>query len=276
MAAVANINAIVDQGDYRAILRSELERRQTKNLNYSQRAFARDLKIGPNRLSEILNGKQGLSPAYAKQIAGQLGLNAVESQYFCEIVREKHARSKRERELAQSRMEELRKELAYHPLSLEAFHLISDWPHLAVIELSKTKGFKLESGWIAKRLSLPQSEIKEVLHRLEKVGLLQKKEGGFKFVENNSIAKGIPSDFIKQFHEGVLKRAGEAIWKQKMEERDYSSTLIAIDKKAVAEIKKRISKFWQQIDRDFGCKGDPANVYALGIQFFSLTELENE
>lgn len=264
---------LFEQTDYRAVLRDELARRQTKNHNYSQRAFARDLGIGPNRLSEILAGKQGLSAGYARQVAGGLNLEGVAADYFCELVRERHARSQRERQLAKDQREQLSRQVQYHELKLEVFRLISDWPHLAIVELSKLPGFQPKAAWIARRLGRPETEVKEMLHRLEKVGLLTRKKGKFEFSElNNVLPESVPSDAVKGFHESVLKSAQLALWEQDIKRREYSTTLLAFDECHIPEVKKRVQRFWREIDRDFGGKGNPQHLYALGVQFFALTE----
>ena len=270
---MAHGTPLFDQNDYRDVIREELARRQGKNLNYSQRAFARDLGIGPNRLSEILAGKQGLSAVYAKQVASGLNLEGVSAAFFCELVRERHARSRRERQLAKVQRESLSRQVQYHELKLDVFRLISDWPHLAIVELSKLPKFQPKAAWIAKRLGRKESEVKEMLHRLERVGLLIRRNGKFEFSElNNVLPESVPSDAVKGFHESVLKSAQLALWEQDIKRREYSTTLLAFDECHIPEVKKRVNQFWKEIDRDFGGKGTPQHLYALGVQFFALTE----
>ena len=92
--------------DYRNILKAELEARCRHNPCYSLRAFARDLKIAPSRLSEILNNKQGLSQDFAMKIATLIGLSADDHALFCDSVAAFHARSRRQRQLARARLQE--------------------------------------------------------------------------------------------------------------------------------------------------------------------------
>src|SRR2546430_13739191 len=66
--------------DYRRVLRKELESRCRTSPRYSLRAFARDLKISPSRLSEILSGKQGLSRAAARGIRSAEHTSELQSQ----------------------------------------------------------------------------------------------------------------------------------------------------------------------------------------------------
>ena len=90
--------------DYRAILQAELAGRCRQNGRYSLRAFARDLKLAPSRLCEILSGKQGLSRAGAERVAMALGLDPQATGFFCDLVDAHHARSRHDRELARERL----------------------------------------------------------------------------------------------------------------------------------------------------------------------------
>ncbi len=66
-----------DMRDYRDILKNELERRMNANPRYSLRAFARDLLTPASRLSEVLNGRRGLSEASADRIVRRLKLGGL-------------------------------------------------------------------------------------------------------------------------------------------------------------------------------------------------------
>ena len=88
--------------DYRSILKSEFAQRCDRNSGYSLRAFARDLKIHPSRLSAVLNGKKGLSKDSASDVAKILGFAPREAEMFCDLVEATHARSAAARGIAQA------------------------------------------------------------------------------------------------------------------------------------------------------------------------------
>ena len=58
--------------DCAAMLEWELKNRQRRNARYSLRAFARDLRVSPSFLSEVLAGKYQLSHAKAEDVAERL------------------------------------------------------------------------------------------------------------------------------------------------------------------------------------------------------------
>lgn len=76
---------ICDMSSCRVILQQTLVAKQKKNSRYSLRAFARDLRVSPSFLSEVLNGKYGISRQLARQIAERLGFDPRESDHFCEL-----------------------------------------------------------------------------------------------------------------------------------------------------------------------------------------------
>ena len=108
MSALANTTFFQEENsqhvDYRVQLRRELNRRRYANPYYSLRAFARDLKIAPSRLSEIFNHKQGLSRKAALKIADILGYIGETREYFLDSVTAQHARSKIDRQSARIRL----------------------------------------------------------------------------------------------------------------------------------------------------------------------------
>jgi len=58
--------------DYREILRFQFHLRRLRNPRYSLRAFARDCKISPSRISEVFNQHNHLSIGSGLKIAEYL------------------------------------------------------------------------------------------------------------------------------------------------------------------------------------------------------------
>jgi transcriptional regulator with XRE-family HTH domain len=59
----------------RDYLAQELLRRKERNPSYSLRSFARDLRLSPSCVSEILNNKRSPSPKNVRKIAEKLALD---------------------------------------------------------------------------------------------------------------------------------------------------------------------------------------------------------
>jgi plasmid maintenance system antidote protein VapI len=84
------------------ILTEALRERKLANSSYSLRAFARDLKISPQQLSNVLSGRRGLSVPVAERIAAKLGLSVHEAEIFVESFRAKFSISPAQRVVAKA------------------------------------------------------------------------------------------------------------------------------------------------------------------------------
>lgn len=133
------------------LLQKKFREGQLKNSRYSQRAFAQKLGVSSGALSEILKGKRAISTPLKKKMAEALQLSPTEQMdFFDDDLPENLKPARRE----------------YFRLSVDQFHLLSDWWHFAILNLLKTKGFRLDQGWIANRLDLPTRTVADALDRL--------------------------------------------------------------------------------------------------------------
>ncbi len=264
--------------DYRAILQRELTNRCESNPRYSLRAFARDLKLSPSRLSEVLNRKQGLSRQAASSITKSLGFGEEEAEYFCDLVSLKHARSVREREEAKLRLfkvdfEKQRDEL--YSLQLDSFKIISDWYHLGILELMKVKNFRHDTKWISRRLGVQIIQIELAIERLTRVGLIKIEEGKFVAVQSNGwVPGGIPSSSIRKFHRQVLEKALVAMETQAVEERFFSTRMLTVNRKELPKAFEAISEFQEKFCVDRDSEQSKELLYCISMQFFKIVEEE--
>ncbi len=145
MAQVQLLDRFNNQTSCRVILQQTLFSKQQKNRRYSLRAFARDLKISPSFLSEVLNGKYGISKQLAGQIADRLGFSSEENQHFCSLadLEVTDSRSKRRSEMKDSsrRMQEM--EISAHDDQMEIKIIDLQDNIRQLIRQSKTATFML-------------------------------------------------------------------------------------------------------------------------------------
>ncbi|MFY7929389.1 MAG: TIGR02147 family protein [Oligoflexus sp.] len=262
--------------DYRHILQKELTTRCEQNPRYSLRAFARDLKLSPSRLSEILNQKQGLSRPAAQKIASILGYDERESLYFCDLVSIRHARSVKEREEAQVRLLKTdyeKEQDSRFQLQLDAFKIISDWYHLGILELMKCKDFRHDPKWIARRLGIPVIQVELAIERLMRVGLLKFQAGEYVAVQEDGwVPGGVPSASIRKFHKQVLEKAIQAMAVQPVQERFFATHFLTIDRSDLPEAFEAIKDFQRRFCVQFQ-KDEPKELlYCISMQLFKMVE----
>jgi uncharacterized protein (TIGR02147 family) len=237
------------------------------------RAFARDMELAPSRLSEIFNGKQGLSRQAAEKVAEKLGYSDSESTHFCDLVASLHARSHAERELAKVRLVRHRSDSETMRLKVDTFHMISDWYHLAILELTSLKFFVSDNKWIAKSLGISEVEAQTAIDRLERLGFIEWRDGKIISTENRTFTPGgIDSESIKKFHKQILEKAIDSIYLQPLAQREQSALVIGIDSKKLPLAKEKIKEFWREFCKDIDSTEQKDNLYCLTIQFFSLLE----
>jgi uncharacterized protein (TIGR02147 family) len=265
--------------DYRPYLKDLLENRISANPKYSLRAFARDLKVSPQVLSPLLRGKKGISTDVAAQIAERLELNPKESNYFMDLVTLVHARSQQAKRLAEYRIRAGQDSgsTRYFSLDVEAFKVISDWHHYAILELAGTKRFKNDSKWIAHRLQISSHEVNQAIERLKALELLEDDGKGSLRKTKNSLSAsfGIPSGAIRKFTRQMLAKAIESLEQQTMQERDITTITMAIDPKRLPKASKMITEFRRALC-EFLEKGERTEVYTFIPALFRLSKPESK
>lgn len=252
--------------------------RTAKNPRYSLRAFARDLKIEPARLSDILNGKKGLSRGAAELWAQRLGWNDSETEFFCDLVESEHARNPIKRQLAKRRaLSTLEKNATSLELSLDAFRTISDWYPMAILELLKLPRTIHTPEWIAAELGITPIQVTDALARLERLELIERIDSKWIPIADAVLSPdGVPSTAIKTFHEQTLTKAIQALYTQSVKHRDFYTYVMPARASDLPEIRSRVRKFITGIVAEFGNVTNADTVLNLSNQVFPLTQPVNE
>lgn len=259
--------------DYRDILKRELEERCRRNPKYSLRSFARDLEMAPARLSDVLRARYGISPKAAVQIANKLGYGPCEAASFCDLVTSQHGRTPKSQEAARNRVQA--RGTSYQQLTQDAFHVIADWYHYAILELTLLDDFQSDLAWLGARLKISLNIVKPAIERLERLKLLEFKNSHWVATDNfTASTSDVPSAALKKFHQQVLERALTALYTQDVHERDFSSMVMAIDKADLPAAKEEIKAFRRGFDLRFGKAKSKNSIYCLTTQFFRLDEKE--
>ena len=256
----------------KAWLAGELESRCQRNPKYSLRAFARDLAISAPRLSRVLSGTEGISRSAATSLEAP-GFVKEETTHLCYLAESQFAPTASG---GRAKLIELRAG-ADSNLQLDAFKIVSDWYHFALLELTLTTGFQNDPDWMARQLGISIHEVRGALERLKRLDALTETEGHFcanrDFVVN---AAGIPSEAVRKFHGQILKNAEQALVFQGVEEREITSLVLAVDSREIPDAKLMIRKFRDEFGRTFSGNQTRKNqVYAFSIQFFSLQKPSN-
>lgn len=189
-----------------------------------------------------------------------------------------HARSAEKRHIARIRLERRELDSTYYTLLDDEFHLISKWYHFAILQLVELPTFQADCRWIARALGISRGEAEGAIARLLRMGVLIEQAKGLKkskaFV---STTDGVPSRAIRNFHAQVLQKAADGLDHQSIEQRNYSSNFLTIDKSKIPMAKEMMKRFRRRFVSDMSADGTRDSVYCLSMQLFELTrELEGK
>jgi uncharacterized protein (TIGR02147 family) len=237
-------------------IEKELLRRKESNPKYSLRSYANFLGVPPGRLSEILAGKRKLSRKLSNAIADRLCLSPEQKRLF-------------EGTTVTNDLS-----IQYHQMSEDVFSLIADWYHTAFLALMDTKNFQPNPNWIAKRLNISTIEVRAMLHRLERSGLIQKSPKGWKKTHNSlKTTDGISSAALRKSHKTTLEQAIQSLENDPIEIRDISSITMAIDPTKLDLVRPLLKDFRRKICELLESKNS-TEVYNFNLQLVPVTRKE--
>lgn len=262
------------------LLKESLSRRIVRNPQYSVRAFARDVGVSAAFMSLVLKGKKKLSIERAQQVARLLKMDVSESDRFVRSVILSQALSKTQNRVARDILEKAdatndTDATFFEHLESDKLRTIEDWYHLAILDLTTTKGFESSPAWIARRLKLSPIVISDAIERLQRLGLLKRTANGTlkktsRFVEFSAAGSDIS---VREFHRQVLgKNIEELNYFQPRDRnrRSMSAFVLAVNPKRMTEARKRIEQFQREIVC-YLTQGDCTEVYQMGVYLCPLT-----
>jgi transcriptional regulator with XRE-family HTH domain len=238
---------------FHRILQKKFQESQARSTRFSQRAMAKKLGISSGALSEILKAKRAVSPKLAQKLADQLQLSPSERKQAGIAV-------------PSAKTPEFQ-------LSADAFQLISEWWHLAILNLTTTKGFRSDSSWIAGRLGLPRAKVDEAIHRLKRLDLLKEDNRGRlsrTHVRLNT-SDNIKDMAIQRAHRMDLELVDEALSRVPVSLSDITSITFSVDTAQLAKLREMIRLFQDELMEEAESVTG-GEVYRASFHLFPLTK----
>ncbi len=241
-------------------LQSEFRARKQKNASYSLRRMAQQLDLPSGRLSEILSGRRKLTRQLGEKICERLGYSPEKRQRFLATIDGQRAEDGDYREAN------------FLQLSTDAFNVLADWHHYAILSLMELEDFDPAPLAIAARLGISSVEARSSLEAMKRLGLL-KVDGGrlVKTTNNITTTRDISSAALRLSHKQNLELAAAALDDVAVELRDVTSMTMAVDIAKLPEAKAMIRRFRRKLS-NFMESGKKNEVYNLTIQLIPLTK----
>ncbi len=254
--------------DFVEVLQRELSRRCKHNRSYSVRAFSRLLDIESSYLSKLLKRTRPMNHSLIQKFGERLGLtpNLIE-----------HYRSAELKRRVQSPGDYPAK--PYYFIPQDAFEIIEDSNHFAILEMMKLVGFSPSDKWIAKNLKISVNEARACLSRLQKVGLLAVQKDGTwcdvsAGVSSHILGPNISTDVHRRSQKKILEEGIRALESIPIEKRDQSSMMMAGSQKQLEVIKEKIKTFRRELGALMESEPEKDAVFQLSISFFPIVEVE--
>jgi uncharacterized protein (TIGR02147 family) len=259
--------------NYRTFLKERLDERLARNENLTLRGLALRIGISPSMLSEVLSGKKNLSSAKSLQLAEKLNLSPSDSERLLLMVQIETARDHRVRATYLNRLCELETSHPRRPFEVDQFRFISDWYHLAILQLPLLNGFELTVDSAVQRLGITPVQADGALQRLARLKLLESKPDGTftRTAESFLCETAVHDQAFGSFYRAMLERAGEALVEQSPRERLSGGEMIPLDPSLLPEAKRILDRALDQI-AELGNQSPQSrkHVYYYSSQFFRV------
>ena len=259
----------------REFLRKEFERRIRRNERFSVRAWAKQLGLKHHALlTLVLKNERSLNPPLSFQIRDGLKLKNKEARYFDILVMYENAKSKEEKALYENILESLLPDQRFRLLEVDTFRMISDWYHLAIVEMTNLENFKNDPVWISNRLghTVTPAQVTEDVDRLIRLKLLKKeKDKSLKRTASEFLTtKDIPSEAIRSYHTQIMNLALKALEEDAVTEKGFESYTMSVDVANIPKAKLLMQEFQKKMSRLLE-KQSGQEVYQFNMQLFRLT-----
>lgn len=272
-AALLNVNlslVINEQIAIQNLLRRKFTEIQVSNPRYSLRAFSIKIGVHVGALTYIMNGKRNVSRKLAERIARRLMLDPQERSEVLQLFPESRKNKKAAIPVSAHELNS-----RFCQLSAAQFKAIAEWEHFAIMSLVKCEDFQNETAWIAKRLGISDSRVRQVVDRLIELNILSLDESG-RLVRTTSgfrTSDDVADISLKKHHDESLQLAKDSLHRDPVSARDITSITMAIDPKNLSMAKELTRKFQDELS-DLLESGHRTEVYRLSMQLFPLSRID--
>lgn len=245
--------------NYRHYIQSEFEHRRLRNPSYSLRAFARDLKTSPSRLSEAINGKRGISTALARQIVKILDLGGVDAEIFLWSVEAEHSRSAKQRALAQQKLGQT---LATSEIAVKTFTMV-DWVADALLKMNERESVVGSLERAAKLLDVPRFMVTDSMRFLTRLGFVAGEKGFKTYLQSRGKGRKLNIDYTQILDQALKAYIGSS------SENFFNYEAFLLEKKQTEKANRILRGALDEI-RKLETKSKNSKVVFIANQIFSV------
>ena len=272
------MKSVYDYRDYRKYM-ADYYREQKELVGFSWRDFSHAAGFGsPVFLKLVSDGKSGLSKKARVKVAESMGLEGFDKEYFVWLVEYNQAKNANVKSQAFAAMQDILLGNRVGILEKDFFEYYSIWLHSVIRELSTS--VKNPSPKELARLCQFKASAESVgksLKFLTKRGFIKKstRKGQFALGKKSISTGTLPTSVmsIRNFHRQMGALALESLDSVDVEERNFSTITLGLNKKAYDKIVKEIANFRKKIVAIAARDAQTERVYEINLQLFPLSKL---
>jgi uncharacterized protein (TIGR02147 family) len=240
--------------------------RWAKKLNYRS----------PRSIAMVLKGQRLPSEDLILAFTVDLAHSENERRYFELLVRKEKYRGNVPKAIVDELHKLNPKLLKRKAMDSEIFSYVSGWQHLVILQLFSAPDFQDDPAWIVKRLGncLTPEDVAITLNLLEKLKLIERDASSGKLrissLDPLITMEDIPSTAVRKHHMEQMEQAKHALQNQPMNEREFTSVTMRVNRKKLPEMKKAIREFRDKFDKDF-FEDQSNDVCQFNVQLFFHT-----
>ena len=264
--------------DFRSLVIDAIAALRKRKIRRSRRTVAIKSGIDPSLFAKALKGQRNLTSEQAVRVAGVLGLDDRETEYFEMLVRFTQARGHEAKRRCFEQLLDMRRPPGAAPLCGDQYRFYSRWYYSVVREVLKYCGRADDYRAIAAMLipRIRPNRAREAVELLEKLGLVRRDRGGAACtLADPFITAGpdIRAAAIRNFQAAMMDIAKDALVNVPKEEREIATSTLSLSRQGFGEVAGMLRELREKL-RDVAANDtDIDGVYHVNIMAFPVARI---
>ena len=267
--------------DYRQFLHDWYREAKKSRGSFSFRTFSKRAGFtSPNFFKLVMDGDRNLSEESLQKFIVGLKLNKQEQDFFRNLVFYNQSKDHEQKDRYYQNLIRSRKFNQLKPIDKQQYEYYSTWYHPVIRELVVSQYFDGTPESIFRRLSpeVTAAQVIRSIELLESLGFIEKNKSGHWKQSSSLVSTGaeVQSVAVFNYHKTLLDLTKEILDRVPAAKRDISTMTLGVKKGRIAELKKKIQEFRQEVLKMIAMDAEPEEVIQLNIQLFPVTKEEED
>ncbi len=267
---------------YRSYLSDWCDFQKDNDSTFSFRKLSQHAELtSPNAIQWIIQGKRHLTSSTLLPLAKAMELSELETDYFELLIFFESSKSHLEKDRFYKKIVKFPGFAAYNPIDKSYYKYFEHWYNSVIYELVVHSQFDNNSSWIAQRIfpRISLSQIEASMNLLKKLNLIKWNQERKKWEHTQEIIKTKPEvEYLisAKYHQQFIQLGLDSLDQIKPQERDIRGVTLKVSPALYPELKKKLTRFWEELLEFSVLQGESEHVYQMNLQLFPLTKFSGE